>query len=154
MDYANREEWEVVHAIIVDNTAGVSPKQIASFLGRSLQTVYKWGQDPEFSGSPIPKDLILPFTTFTKDVRLLEFYLYHIGYYAAPLEEGKGCNGDVMDEVMRLDVLRGELSRDLLGHLKGRDELSVPEGKRLMDTAQMMIEELRTFQEEVRIKIN
>jgi len=153
MNYDNREEWEVVHEILMDNPAKVSPKQIASFLSRGLQTVYKWGQEPEYSGSPIPKDLVIPFSKFTNDVRLLGFYLYQVGYYPALIERGSGCNGEVMDDLLRMDILRGELSRELLASLKDKI-ISRIEGKNLMDTAELMIEELRTFQEEIRIKVN
>ena len=148
MHYDNREEWEVVHAILSENPAKVSPKQIAAFLGRGLQTVYKWGQDPEFSGSPIPKDLILPFSKFTNDVRLLGFYLFQLGYYPAVLEPGNECNGDIMDDVMRLDILRGELSRGLLEAMDDH-KLTAEEGRRLSATAQLMIDELRTFQQDI-----
>lgn len=153
MHYDNREEWEIVHAILSENPAKVSPKQIAAFLGRGLQTVYKWGQNPEFSGSPIPKDLILPFSKFTNDVRLLGFYLYQLGYYPAELEPGNECNGEIIDDVMRLDVLRGELSRELLD-ASGDHKLTAEKGRRLSATAQLMIDELRTFQQELVIKFN
>jgi len=152
MDYTNLEKWQVIQKILENNPAKQSPKQIASLLRRSVSVVYKWAENPDASGSPMPKELEESFSLITRDNRLYGYYLFHLGYYPAPLEKGNPVNGEVMDDVMRLDVLRGELSRKLLDSLSDK-KISTPEGIELNKTAELMIEELRTFQQEVREKM-
>jgi len=149
MNYDNLEEWQIVRRILENNPAKISPKQIAALLGRGLQTVYKWGENPEFSGSPIPKDMMLSFSNITNDLRLFGWYLFQLGYYPKRLESGSECNGEIMDDIMRLDILRGELSRRLLDSLADK-KLTKQECRDLSDTSEMMIVELRNFQEELK----
>lgn len=148
MDYANLSAHQVIRAILDDNPAAKSPKQIAAFLGLSDISVLKWGEDPDGSGAPICSKYIIPFSVYTRDCRLIEFYAFHIGCRLAELEPGLSINGNIMDEVFNLDILRGALAGTLKTSLSdGR--IDAREKRKLSGIAADMIRELRTFQKEL-----
>jgi hypothetical protein len=71
--------WEIVKEILKENTEGKSPKQIASYIGVSLSTIYRWAEDPESSGVLIPSDKIIQISLFTGDDRLIKFFADECG---------------------------------------------------------------------------
>lgn len=153
MIYDNMEEWEVVHAVLHNNPAGRNVKHIAAFLGISPSVLYKYGQDPEFSGFSIPKDKILPLSHYTKDIRLMGFYLYQLGYRPEKIERGSLTNGEIMDDLMRMDRWRGVLA-DMLLDVMRDGKLDKEEIKNLLMASEKIREEISNFQEELRIKLN
>ena len=151
MDYANLSQHQVIRTILDDNPARRSPKQIADFLGLSLSSVEKWGEDPDDGpGSHMSSKYIRAFSSYTEDNRLIEYYAYHLGCRLVDLEAGNETNGEILDEVFNLDILRGSLSKTLKNALKDGD-LNKNEKKTLREIAAGMIKELRTFQEELAV---
>lgn len=148
MDYRNLSQHQVIRTILDDNPAKRSPKQIADFLGLSLSSVEKWGESPEGAGSHMSIKYILPFSFYTQDPRLIEYFAFHMGKKLIDLEPIKKCNGDILDEVFNLDIWRGRLSAALKFSL-GDGQLDEKEKKKLSGIAANMISELRTFQKEL-----
>jgi len=72
--------YQVIHQVIEGNPAGIGPKEIAARLGICTATLYKWGEDPDNSGSNIPAAHIIPFCTITRSTMLLAFLAGQIGY--------------------------------------------------------------------------
>ncbi len=147
MDYDNLLEYEVINEILRANPAHKSPKQIAAHLGRSVVTVYKWGENPENSGAAMPKDYILPFSNFTQDKRLIEWYAHHHGYHLCangPII----TNGDLFDQLLNMDKLRGVFAQELVDARKDGVITSI-EARKLRDVLSRLADETRIAMAEI-----
>jgi len=108
MHYNNCRRYEIIRFMLDANPAGVSPKEIAAHLELSLSTVLKWGEDPDSSGSDMPSKYFKAFSKFTDDRRLLEWFL--ITTFPQKIN---GADGDIIDNLLSLDILKGEFSLEV-----------------------------------------
>lgn len=146
MDYNNYRRFEVIRMILDDNPAQKSPKQIAVDMDRALSTVLKWGEDPEGSGSPLPRDLEELFIRVTQDKRLYEWYLATI-----ILKPAMEVNGDVYDNLLNLDIERGAFSEEFKNAMADK-KINPEELKKLRDILSRMIREISTLTMELTMK--
>jgi len=79
--------WDVIKEIL--NSIEVSPKKIASDIGRNIATIYRWAKDPESGGSPIPGDLIVNFCQRVGDYRLIKHLANMCGFFLVPIPHMK-----------------------------------------------------------------
>lgn len=146
MDYTNYRRFEIIRMILDNNPAAKSPKQIAVEMDRALSTVLKWGEDPEGSGSPLPRDLEEAFIRVTQDKRLYEWYLSTV-----ILKPAVETDGDVYDNLLNLDIQRGEFSEEFKGAMQDK-QITADELKRLRDILSRMIREISTLTMELTMK--
>jgi len=121
MDYENLAEWQVVSEILHNNPESLTVLQIANRLGITDINVYKWGQDPEFSGTVMPKKYEIPFSNVTGDKRLFEWKASQIGYRLKPLEIGAVNKDDIFTQFLD--------AGNLLGKAMGELKISLVDGK-------------------------
>jgi hypothetical protein len=152
MIYDNLDEWQVINEVLRNNQAGKSPQQIAAYLGRSTQTVYKWGQDPLASGSEIPKSMMIPFCSFTQDIRLLSWYLFQLDYQPISMKSNRRLSGNYIQEIHRMDEARGRLAQYLIDVLYKQD-LSRDDIKKLLEIADEIKDNIQSFMDELRAKL-
>ena len=67
-----------LHEIIADATTG-QREAIAIHFDLNPSTVYKWCEDPNGSGHPIPANRIVPLCEFLNDWRIVEFLAMQSG---------------------------------------------------------------------------
>ena len=113
MDFSIVQEYEVVNSVLRGNPAGKSVEQIAAFLSVSPTNVYKWGQNPENSGSGIPKKYIIPFCTITEDNRLLDWYAHQLDCHLAPNVNASRRGRSLLQGLLYLDGVRGRFADEL-----------------------------------------
>jgi len=100
----NKRQHEIIFDILEDNPANLSAKEIATRLNKSIATIYKWAEDPDFSGSPIPSDMILPLFYHTNDSRLIEFFCHQLGGLFFPVPGIKHKNKDYLDHLKKVSA--------------------------------------------------
>lgn len=116
MDYSQYARWQIVRLILDDNPANVCTKQIAAYLETSESNVAKWGEDPTGSGSDMPSKYIKPFSQFTNDTRLVDWFRFT----SFPNIVTRGTDGEIIDQLLNLDVLRGTLSKNVMTALEDK----------------------------------
>lgn len=149
MDLSDKNQHEIIRAILDDNPNNRSPKQIASFFNCAVSTVLKWGEDPDGSGFPIPSQKMLPLMFFTGDLRLLKWMALQMNYRIVPLEKTKDSNGILADDILKIDTLRGLMSDVLQGFIDA-ENLNTETKKQLSCLAAEAIESFRTLMAELK----
>lgn len=141
-------DWEIVKEIIAGNPNGKSPKQIAAFLGVSVPIVYKWAENPDGSGSPIPFNKAVQLSVYTGDLRLVEILAEELGGVFVSVNPKKLSIKDRTKSLLRLIKVFGDVaaaSAEALADGKITDK----EKKRIHKEAHELVQSAISFDEVV-----
>jgi len=133
MDYANLAEWQVIWEMLHRNPADLTVLQIANKISLNEKTVYKWGQDPDNSGTVIPKKYEIPFSNITQDKRLFEWKSHQIGYRLKPMEKANISTESVFAQFLD--------AGQFMGHTMGEVKIALADG-RIDDSEKIKIRSL------------
>jgi hypothetical protein len=153
MLYYNKEEWEIVREMRDHNPLDLTVKQQANKLGLNESTVYKWGENPEFSGSPIPKKYIVIYCLILSDFRLIDWYAYQVNHFIKPIEPSGKIDGNILDNFFDVGSSFGSLSKEIKEALAD-GKIDSMEATKILALLPTMIKEIRTLQEELKIIIS
>lgn len=117
-----------LYEIIKGVTTG-QREAIAIHFGLNSSTVYKWCEDPNGSGHPIPADRIIPISQFLDDKRIVEFYAEQLGCVLFELPKAAKAK-DNIDQIMEVAKEFSDLLKAVVEANKD-DIITAPEFERI-----------------------
>jgi len=76
-----KQFFEVVKEALQNNPRNKTVKAIVRNFGLSQSTVYRWGEDPNGNGLPMPSTMIVPVSEFLGTDKIINFIAEQAGGY-------------------------------------------------------------------------